>query len=84
MTGSAGLAAPYDSALTIRLDGLERREQGLYDTSVDGSIALQSAFELTGRVAMQELMTDSNVTAALAGFEQYLDAKKLEAINSSD
>ena len=50
----------------------------------ESSVALTSAFELVGRVAMQELMTDSNVSNALSGFEKYLDTEKLQSLQSPD
>ena len=52
--------------------------------STESSVAFASAFELVGKVAMQELMTDSNVSNALAGFEKYLDSEKLESLQSTD
>jgi len=53
-------------------------------TATGGSVALTSAFELVGRVAMQELMTDTNVSSAISGFEKYLDAEKLSTLQSTD
>ena len=50
----------------------------------ESSIALKSAFELVGKVAMQELMTDRNVSNALSGFEKYLDMEKLASLQSPD
>lgn len=44
------------------------------------SLAMQSAFELVGRVAMQELMTNQEVARAMASFEQYMDKNKINAL----
>ena len=52
--------------------------------NTESSVAFASAFELVGKVAMQELMTDPNVSNALAGFEQYLDNEKLESLQATD
>ena len=46
----------------------------------ESSLALRNAFDLVGRVAMQELMTDKNVNVAMTGFEQYLDKEKLNSL----
>ncbi len=46
----------------------------------EGAQAMQSAFSTLGQVAMQELMTDASVNAAVAGFERFVDAKRLEAV----
>ena len=48
----------------------------------ESNLAMQSAFELVGRVAMQELMTSQDVNLAMAGFEKYMDKEKFEALNS--
>ena len=46
----------------------------------ESSMALQSAFELVGRVAMQELMTNKDVTISMSGFEKYMDKDKLSSL----
>ncbi len=46
----------------------------------ESSVALTSAFEVVGKVAMQELMRDKNVNNAISGFEKYLDKEKLNAL----
>lgn len=45
----------------------------------EGGQALEAAFGILGRLAMQELMTNRDVGAAVAGFGQYVDQQKLEA-----
>ena len=45
-----------------------------------GSQAMVSAFELVGRVAMQELMTDTRVTNSIGAFEKYLDKDKINNV----
>lgn len=42
----------------------------------ESSLAVQKSFELVGRVAMQELMTNPQVTMAISGFEQHMDREK--------
>ena len=48
----------------------------------ESSVALQNAFELVGRVAMQELMTDRNVATAISRFERYADKQKINELGS--
>lgn len=50
--------------------------------SESGRLAFQQAFGLVGRVAMQELMTDANVSQSFSGFEKYLDKEKLGALDN--
>ena len=74
----------YIGELVMRLlteDCAEETKAALAD---DGTVALKSAFELVGRVAMQELMTDSNVNSALADFDKYLDKAKLESLQAAN
>jgi len=46
----------------------------------EGSEAMKGAFGLVGKVAMQELMTNKDVTDSLSGFEKFLDKDKLNAV----
>lgn len=46
-----------------------------------GSKAFEEAFNLVGRVAMQELMTDPAVSRATSGFEKYMDKEKFKALD---
>lgn len=46
---------------------------------VGGPAALQSAFQVLGQLAMQELMGDRDVLASMAILERYIDKQKLEA-----
>lgn len=48
------------------------------------SMAMQSAFELVGRVAMQELMTNPNVAQSMASFEKYMDTAKISGLAVND
>jgi hypothetical protein len=43
---------------------------------------MQQGFELVGRVAMQELMTNQNVTKAITNYIKYVDTDKLNKILS--
>lgn len=47
----------------------------------NGAMAVQSAFELVGKVAMQELMTNPKVAASMSGFEKYLEKDRLKFLN---
>lgn len=42
--------------------------------------ALQKAFELVGRVAMQELMTDNNVTKSISNYAHYVNEEKINKV----
>lgn len=43
-------------------------------------LAIQQGFELVGKVAMQELMTNQNVTKALTNYIKYADKDKINKI----
>jgi hypothetical protein len=45
----------------------------------EGQVAMQNAFRALGGLAMQELMSNPDVTASFSVFEKYLDRKKIEA-----
>lgn len=55
-------------------------EQTRSALKIDGREAVKSAFALLGQLAMQELMSNPDVGVAFAGFERYVDRKKLEAL----
>jgi len=42
-----------------------------------GTPGLQVAFEALGRIAMLELMSNADTSAAMSGFEKYLDNVKI-------
>ena len=44
------------------------------------SLAIQKAFELVGRVAMQELMTNENVNLAITGYVKHIDENKINSL----
>lgn len=46
----------------------------------DGQAAIVGAFELVGKVAMQELMANKDVVASISGYAKFLDQEKLGAI----
>jgi hypothetical protein len=54
-------------------------EQTRTATTLEGSEALKSAFGSLGQLAMQELTTNQDVRTSIAGFEKYIDRKKLES-----
>ncbi len=43
-------------------------------------LALQKAFEMVGKVAMQDTMTDPSVLASISNYAKYTDLEKIEAI----
>jgi hypothetical protein len=47
----------------------------------DGNTAMRAAFELVGKVAMQELMTNPDVAASMSSFQEYLDKERLHFLN---
>jgi hypothetical protein len=46
----------------------------------EGPQSLRYAFEILGQIAMQELMTNKEVSASLTGFEQYTDRPRIAAV----
>lgn len=44
----------------------------------DGPKAFEAAFSSLGRIAVQELMTNPEVSASVMGYMKYVDPKKLE------
>lgn len=46
---------------------------------VGGAMAIQTAFQVLGQLAMQELMSDKDVLATMGILERYIDKQKLEA-----
>lgn len=46
----------------------------------DGQDAIRGAFELVGKVAMQELMTNKEVAASIAGYAKFVDNEKITAV----
>ena len=54
----------------------------LKKASKSNPLAMQQGFELVGRVAMQELMTNQNVTKAITNYIKYVDTDKLNKILS--
>ena len=44
------------------------------------SLAIQKAFELVGKVAMQELMTDEKVTTAITSYINYVDQNAINKL----
>lgn len=45
----------------------------------EGPASFQNAFEVLGRLAMQELMTNGDVNAAIMNIGRYADRRKVEA-----
>jgi predicted secreted protein len=49
-----------------------------------GSNGIKAAFEILGRIAMQELTSNADVTSALTGFERFMDKTKVERVLKPD
>ncbi len=50
----------------------------------EGQVAIVNAFELVGRVAMQELMTNKDVIQSIGEYAKYLDNKKMGRITAEE
>lgn len=48
----------------------------------EGNAAIVGAFELVGKVAMQELMRSNEVSNSIGAYAKYLDQEKLKSISS--
>ena len=48
----------------------------------EGQAAIVSAFELVGKVAMQELMTNKDVLESIGDYAKYLDNEKMRQISA--
>ena len=59
---------------------IEDCPQVLRDATAEDTGAVAKAFELVGRVAMQELMADKSVNKALLNYTQYLDKERLSQV----
>ena len=69
--------------LVSRLIGTSCKEPMRGAVKADGSDAARAAFEHLGKIAMQELMSNPQVNAAIGGFERYVDKKAIEAATTS-
>lgn len=67
------------AALVTRLLSDNCAAQTKAAVASEGSAGMQAAFRSLGELAMRELMSNGDVAAALSGYEQFLDRKKLEA-----
>lgn len=77
------LAQREMGALFTRLIGDQCSDQMKQVAREDGNSGIRIAFEQLGRMAMQELMSNSEVNAAMGGFERYLDKPKLDRVLKS-
>lgn len=46
----------------------------------EGNTAFKEAFELVGKIATQELMTNPDVLRASSGWQQFVDKQKMKAV----
>lgn len=65
-------------ALITRLLTDDCPENARAAMNTEGSKAFEYAFGIVGQVAMQELMTEQSVSAALAQYEKHLNQQKLQ------
>lgn len=64
--------------LFTRLMGVSCAKEMRATLTEGGSAGVHIAFEFLGKIAMQELMSNPEVNAAMSGFERFLDAKQIE------
>ncbi len=81
-------SAPEDSsrqvgALFTRLIAEACAPQARAASAAVGPVAFQSGFTMLGQLAMQELMTDKDVTAALGLLQKHVDAVKVQSVLSA-
>lgn len=46
----------------------------------EGESAIESSFEVLGKVAMQEIMSNQDVSTAIGAYTKYLDTDKISAV----
>ena len=68
--------------LTGRLITETCSEQAKEAVKTEGAGSFEAAFNVLGRLAMQELMTDPSVRASISNYTKYLDRSKFEAVFS--
>ena len=69
----------YVAALVTRLLVDDCASQLRIAQKADPS-SIRKAFELVGQVAMQEIMTNPDVTSAVSSYAQYIDQKRINSI----
>jgi hypothetical protein len=72
----------FVGGLVTRLLTNDCLQQTKNAVNTDGPNALKDAFGLVGKVAMQELMSNKEVSTSLYGYAKYLDKKELLNIMS--
>ena len=70
----------YIGKLVSRLVTENCSEQLKAAVKEDGQAAIAGAFELVGKVAMQELMSNKEVIASISGYAKFVDQEKLGAL----
>lgn len=70
----------YVGKLVTRLLTENCSEQVKAAAKEDAQTAITGAFELVGKVAMQELMSNKEVVASISGYAKFVDQEKLGAI----
>lgn len=46
----------------------------------EGQQSVQQTFQILGQLAMQELMTNKEVTSSISAFQQYVDARRISEV----
>lgn len=70
----------YVGNLVTRLLTVDCSQQTKNATKEDSRKALEDAFGLVGKVAMQELMSNKEVATSLYGYAKYVDKQKLTEV----
>ncbi len=70
----------YVGALVTRLLTVDCIDQTKNANKEIGNKALEDAFALVGKVAMQELMSNKEVATSLYGYAKFVDNQKLAAV----
>lgn len=73
----------YVGILVTRLLSKDCVQQTKNAMQADGPNSMKDAFGLVGQVAMQELMTNKEVSTSLFGYINYLDKNELSSVLTS-
>lgn len=73
-------ANEYIGKLVTRLLSEDCAEKVKVAAKEEGPEAIKTAFELVGKIAIQELMTNKEVSASIADYAKFVDNEKLGAV----
>lgn len=74
----------YIANLVARLLAEDCLSEARAGVKQEGQAAIVNAFELVGRVAMQELMTNKDVIQSIGEYAKYLDNEKMRQITAEE